>query len=251
MTQSKKALLELAPHAIWLNYWLSTNVESAAKGLRRLGYKIEGFEGANLKNAPLDPKTIVKGSIYTVRMALHYLGFPQPANLDIPESLQKYTHRKVWNTTLGMVRKTRKSVFIKPADVQKGFMGHVFMPFHYDYLTDSLPSNYKVLASEVVDFETEWRVYVLKGEILGVRSYEGGYMGNAPPPRSFLQQMIRDFKEAPVSYALDVGKINSPGKKPVIALVEVNEGFALGNYGIPHIQYARMVEARWKEMTRT
>lgn len=251
MTRPKKALLELDPH-VWYDEWLSLNVESAAKGLKRLGYKVEGFHGSNLKNAPLDPRTIVKGSIHTVRMALHYLGFPQPANLDLPKSLQKYTHRKVWKTTLGVIRKTRKPVFIKPADVQKGFMGHVFhpRPFH-DYLTDSLPSNYKVLASEVVDFETEWRVYVLKGDILGVRSYEGGYLGNTPPSKTFLQGMIREFKEAPAAYALDVGKIKNPGKKPVIALVEVNEGFALGNYGIPHIQYARMVEARWKEMTET
>lgn len=255
MTTAKKALLELNPYA-YSGKWFSTNVESAEKGLKRLGYQIQGFEASKLQKAPLDRKTIVKGSIHTVRMALHYLGLPQPENLDIPESLRKYTHRKVWNTTLGAVRKASKPVFIKPAAVQKGFVGHVFnaRPYenghHYDYQTDSLPSNYKILASEVVNFETEWRVYVLKGQILGVRTYEGGYMGNASPSPKFLNRMIEDFKEAPVAYAMDVGKIRSP-KGTVFGLVEVNEGFSLGNYGIPHIQYARMVEARWKEMTKT
>lgn len=251
MTTSKKALLELAnaDTYYYLSPWLSTNVESAAKGLGRLGYDIQGFDGGDLHNAPLRRSTIVKGSIRTVRMALHHLGLPQPENLDIPESLNKYTHRNIWKTTLGAIRKANRRVFIKPADIQKGFKGHVFSDRH-DWFTRDFKDNYAVLASEVVCFESEWRVYVLKKQIIGVRCYDGVYRRNPPPPKALLENMVRDFKDAPAAYALDVGKMKMSNGGARMALVEVNEGFSLGNYGIPHIQYAKMVEARWKEMVR-
>ena len=33
-------------------------------------------------------------------------------------------------------------------------------------------------------------------------------------------------------------------------LVEVNDSYALGHYGLRTIPYARMIEARWEEMTQ-
>lgn len=226
---------------------MSANVGSAATGLQRMGYRIEGFLASELEEMPLHRSTVVKGSINSIRRALDLLNVPQPANLNVPDSLRKYTHRKMWTTTLGQVRRYRSPVFVKPADVQKGFQGHVAYPGWPSWTSD-LPGSYKVLASEVVDFETEWRVYVLRGEILGICSYEGGWMHNRTPSKTVLNRMIADFKDAPVAYAMDVGKMIRPGDKPVLALVEINEGFALGNYGLSHVNYAKMVEARWKEM---
>jgi hypothetical protein len=47
---------------------------------------------------------------------------------------------------------------------------------------------------------------------------------------------------------MDVGKLVRPKEKPVLSLIEINDGFSLGNYGLSNIKYAKMVEARWKEM---
>lgn len=46
------------------------------------------------------------------------------------------------------------------------------------------------------------------------------------------------------AYSLDFGITDSG----VMMLVEVNEAFALGTYGLPSIIYARMLETRWQEI---
>jgi hypothetical protein len=250
MVRSKKAFLELSdcsPTWLYDTNWFSSNVESAAKGLLRMDYQLQGFKLRDLDKLPLHRSTIVKGSIRSVRMALYYLGLPQPENIDIPDCLNKYTHRRVWKTTLGAIRRRKTPVFIKPATIQKAFRGHVYENGSF-LLTKNLPDKFEVLASEVVFFDTEWRVYVLKGEIQGVFGYEGCGFGVRSPATKVLQQMISDFKDAPVAYAMDVGKLVRPKEKPVLSLIEINDGFSLGNYGLSHIKYAKMVEARWKEM---
>jgi hypothetical protein len=48
----------------------------------------------------------------------------------------------------------------------------------------------------------------------------------------------------PVSGSIDVG-VTKDGKT---VLVEVNDSYSLGNYGIGSILYARMIEERWREL---
>lgn len=243
----------------------SDNIADAGRGFKRLGYELHGVKARSLEDAPLSKRTIVKGQISTVRKALHLLGCEQPENLDIPDSLQPFTHREIWESTLGKVRRANDKVFIKPLNTQKGFAGHVYAGSkgwlfgggYTDYGTDHLPAKYPVLVSEPVDFLSEWRVYVLQGEIQGVCNYEGN--PDVRISRKKIREMITAFKGAPASYALDVGVMTKPkecyngmlgfGPKHT-ALVEVNEGFSAGNYGISCVKYAKMVEARWKEMVR-
>jgi hypothetical protein len=268
-TKTKKALIQIRkdPYSRAENdKWWSGNCGDAARGLSRMGYQITGFLGENVAAAPLDKRTVVKGSIGIVRKALYYLGCPQPENLDIPESLRKYTNRKIWETTLGEVRKKNERVFIKPLACQKAFQGHIFRGGidtyynrpHVDYETREFKNNLPILAAEPVQWRGEWRTYVLKGEILGVRNY-GGYNNSIRKHLKQIRQMVSEFKEAPAAYAMDVGLMEIPTGKPhdpydytpkptVLSLVEVNEGFSLGNYGISSLDYARMVEARWREM---
>lgn len=243
----------------------SDNIADAARGFKRLGYELHGVKARNLEDAPLSKRTVVKGQIGTVRNALSLLGCEQPENLDIPECLLPFTHREIWKSTLGQVRKANDKVFIKPLNTQKGFVGHVYAGnkdwmwpgLYTDYVTVDLPAKYPVLVSEPVDFLSEWRVYVLQGEILGVCNYEGN--PDVRISRKKIQAMITAFKGAPASYAMDVGVMTKPkecyhghagfGPKHT-ALVEVNEGFSAGNYGISCVKYAQMVEARWREMVK-
>ena len=34
-------------------------------------------------------------------------------------------------------------------------------------------------------------------------------------------------------------------------LIEINDGYALGNYGLQEILYAKLLSARWAELTET
>lgn len=235
--------------------WWSGNCKDTAIGLKKLGWTIKGFHAQQLYNLPLTKKTLVKGSIGMVRRALDIIGVKQPQNLDIPESLKPYAERKIWKTTLEKIRQSNDPVFIKPLYCQKAFGGMGLpKPFYNDRrpnLLTEFPNSFPILAQELVEWDGEWRVYVLKKKILGIRYYNDG-MYSKRPSKSFVEKLIREFKEQPAAYALDIGTMrnNSYGSyKP--ALVEVNEGFSLGNYGISKIDYSRMVEARWKEMVGT
>jgi hypothetical protein len=62
------------------------------------------------------------------------------------------------------------------------------------------------------------------------------------------QFIIEDWTEQPIAYSIDLGTLGQDRYSMDTALVEVNDSFALGNYGIPSVVYAKMIEARWFEM---
>ena len=57
---------------------------------------------------------------------------------------------------------------------------------------------------------------------------------------STIEKMVSCFCSAPAGYSLDVG-VTESGET---ALVEVNDGFSLGTYGLDPIEYAKLLSAR-------
>lgn len=49
------------------------------------------------------------------------------------------------------------------------------------------------------------------------------------------------------AYALDVS-LTAAG---ATVAIEVNEGYAVGSYGLPGLHYAKFLSARWAELTST
>ena len=99
------------------------------------------------------------------------------------------------------------------------------------------------MVSDVVDISTspEHRIYVVKKKILPTSL--GGCRGFTQA-RRVAEQMVRDFKNQPISYGLDIAQIEDGP----YALVEVNDGFSVGNYNLSFTRYAQVIEARWREM---
>lgn len=227
----------------------SENVEYAVKGFKKMHFEAQGFHPSTLARLPLRRKTPVKGSITTYRKALDLLGVKQPVNMDIPESLKGYLHREVWTTTLGKVRNRTGRCFIKPLLHQKAFDGCIIDNGRFNAETRQLNDKLPILAAEEVRFGDEWRVYVLDNEILGICPYRFKHFGaNLRKFSKEVLSMIESFsREAPAAYALDVGLIKNKGKVG-LALVEVNEAFSCGNYGISNLKYAMMNLARWNEL---
>ena len=86
---------------------------------------------------------------------------------------------------------------------------------------------------------------MLDGEILDIRRYRGDW--SVLPDKEIVHEAIRIFKgsgEAPICHTIDFG-IDDAGKT---FIVELNDGFAFGHYGIGPIAYASCLAARWKEM---
>jgi hypothetical protein len=138
--------------------------------------------------------------------------------------------------------------------IQKGFEGHIFANSMYSR-TRFLPGNYKVLCQEPVKWLKEWRVYILHGEIVGVRDYfptsfpdvwAYKMVKSLKPNYDTIRKMLAVLgKKAPAGFSLDVGVME--GKKGTF-LVEMNDGFSIGNYGIPNVTFAKIIEARWNEL---
>ena len=58
---------------------------------------------------------------------------------------------------------------------------------------------------------------------------------------------MRDFTTAPAGYAIDFGLTD----KGETLLIEVNDGYSLGCYGLVYLDYAKLLSARWAELTST
>jgi hypothetical protein len=88
---------------------------------------------------------------------------------------------------------------------------------HTAMIDDDCP----IACSEVVEFESEWRCFVLEGRVLDVRRYKGTFRSS-----------------------VDLGVLTD-GRT---AIVEVNDGYSLGAYGLAAAHYAQLLQARWREI---
>lgn len=220
--------------------WLNVNCYTSADGFDRRGYEVRPFTYEQLCAGllPLDASTIVHGGVDTVRRALTQIGATIPPNMDLPVSLRPWCGREVWETTLGEVRRLRRPAHIKPLTRHKLFTGHVVTEFRDLIATAEFADETPVLASEIVAFASEWRVFVLRGEVVGIGHYCGDPL--MAPDADAVRAMVAAFTDAPIAYALDVSGAR---------LVEVNDAFALGCYGLDSARYTEMIEARWRQMT--
>ena len=108
--------------------------------------------------------------------------------------------------------------------------------------TASLDAAVLVDCSEIVSFRSEYRCYILNGEVIGVRPYKGDPL--LFPDGQRIREAVAAWADAPVAWALDVGVTTTNQT----LLVEVNDSYALGSYGLPPARYAAMIEARWSEL---
>jgi hypothetical protein len=99
-----------------------------------------------------------------------------------------------------------------------------------------------VWCSDVVSFIAEFRCFVLEDQVLDVRRYKGDW--SKGPDRDTVCAAVMAYGSAPISYALDFG-VTDDGRT---LLVEANDAFALGHYGLDSVLYARMISARWEQL---
>ncbi len=216
----------------------------AADGFRQLGVELsyygwhEDVEGFS----DLGPEVGVAGYIGDVWAALKRIGRAMPAPLDYPDALRWMLGRELSRTTLGRVRSTVKPVFVKPVD-HKLFTGFVHRADGESRMrVVTLPDEVEVWVSDVMEFISEHRCFILKGEILDVRRYKGDWA--VAPYRAIVRHAASTWTTAPVAWCLDVGVTKDGHTR----LVEANDGFCFGGYGLSSTLYARMLAARWFEL---
>jgi hypothetical protein len=221
---------------------------AAWKGFSAKAYPLDFFEWDELtgRHLPLERATLVVGGTVAVHLALKQLGVPIPPPLNIPEPLVGYAGRKVWATTLGEVRRQFASggqtVFVKPLAAAKEFAGLVLVnPRDLDRV-QHLDDDLAVQAAEPVPFVSEWRYFVSRGSVVGTAHYKGDCFTH--PDASIVRRAVADHAGAPAAYGLDFG-VTADGRT---LLIEANDGYALGCYGLDPVIYAAMLEDRWCEV---
>ncbi|NEO87531.1 MAG: ATP-grasp domain-containing protein [Spirulina sp. SIO3F2] len=203
------------------------------------------------RQLPLTPNTLVVGDMPCVLGALKQLGIPEPEPNDYPASLQDFLHRRVWRSTLQALenqlrRGLSTPIFAKPASRRKRFTGCVFESEYDLRQVYGVSRQESLLCSEVVSWLSEYRVYVVNSEIRSIDHYAGDE--TIPIDRGVVESAIAQLnaaREAYAGYALDFGVLAS-GQT---ALVEMNDGFALGAYQIDRQNYTDLLWARWLELS--
>ncbi len=226
------------------NYWFGQ------RGYEVVSFRREQLDAGELDGDLLgDPgSTIVYGSVAVVRDAIARAGRPVPGNLDFPAELADFVGRKIFDTTLSEVRRWeehepgRLPVHIKPRDRHKLFTGKVVGSFRDLISISHLPGDTALVAQEVIDLRSEWRASVLRGRVLNVANYKGD--GLVFPDAEMIAEAAERYVSAPIGYGMDWA-VTRDGRT---ILVEVNDGFALGNYGMAGHQYTALIEARWRQL---
>lgn len=230
-------------------------MERSAYWFWERGYEVIRFEYSELERGDFDEllkqhaeSTIVRAGVGTVRLALQRAGKQTPDIGDLPADIRTFAARRVWESTLGQIRSESVNsnfdppIHVKPLLQQKLFTGLLVSRFGDLIPTAHLADDVPILCQERVNFLSEWRCYILRDKVLHVGYYKGDPL--LFPDPEVMRQAIPQFGARPIAFALDWG-ITDTG---ATVLVEVNDGFSLGNYGLWGHLYTAMVEARWREL---
>ena len=169
---------------------------------------------------------------------------------DYPPVLEKYLGRAIWMDTIDSINSnpSKWGVFVKPVE-EKVFTGKVINGPADLVGCGSCYKNYKVLCSDVLDIKREWRGFYYYDKLIDLRPYNGDWKYNYDP--SVIQNAINDFnkwKDRPTACSLDFAVIIDKDGKEKTIFLEANDAYALGNYGLHHIAYAKMISARWSQI---
>lgn len=220
------------------------NFFNAHQGFKEMGFETIMFSSYE-ELSKSNKEDVVVGYVNTVRERLSDFGIITP-EIDYPKELTKYLGRKIWNTKLNQITNTPElwPIFVKPVEDKK-FTGVVVRSTKDLVGCGTYGENPDVLCSEIVNFKAEWRCFVRYGKILDVRPYKGNWKLHYDP--SIIETAVKDYSTAPSGYAIDFG-VTDDGRT---LMIEINDGYALGCYGLFYINYAKLLSARWAELTST
>lgn len=205
-------------------------------------------KNANLLN---EEGVLPIGSVEYVREVFRATGTPEPENISYPQCLRSFLRRDV---TLKRIDEATYGAFIKPEET-KLFTGFVLSdnPDEHDReqleIASRLPGDTLIWESKVVRWLSEFRFYVLDGQILGQGRYDSNEEGPEPDIDVVTQAVEAWARQgAPRAFGIDFGVL-STGET---ALVECNDAWALGYYKGTLLKedYLRMLYSRWNEIRR-
>lgn len=231
----------------------SPNISHAVYGFREMGFEIITY---NLLDDIYDKVTsndIVLDYIDQVKTVLNKFGVV-PICPDYPKELEPFLGRRIWTDNINHINANPDlwSIFVKPFK-DKAFTGKVINSTKDLIGCGSSTENYEVYCSEALDIKREWRGFMYYDELIDIRPYTGdwhyNYDGRVVDE---IVEAFKTWKDRPVACSLDFAVVERHDTKwyPYYETVflEANDCYALGNYGLRCLDYAKMISARWSQL---
>jgi hypothetical protein len=228
--------------------FFSLDVYNAYKGfdVRR---EHNSFFYEDIMEVPANKHNMVVACIEDTVTFFDRLGITIPKPINIPDELNttEFLRRKVEVKTLQEFYDSWNGecpIFIKPYDKVKLFSGGVIKKAFSKEQFYELPSDTKVMISNYIDMSSEYRCFVNRSKLVGLKHYNTDF--TLFPDIKFIRQAIEAYKSAPISYSLDFS-VSDTGETSVI---EANDGWSLGSYGLDSETYSRFLIDRWLQIIR-
>jgi len=224
-------------------HFLFPFVASAYDTLRGRGYichLFSDFDKSNLEK--YENGDVIFGSIESCKYGFVKSGIEIPKYLGYPDEVSPFYGRKIVEMDYSEVMNQELPIFVKPKDDVKRFTGDVFREDQWRTITLNGHQDTMFYVSEVVDFVSEWRVFVHNREVYACQNYSGNPLSFPSP--DVINSIVNLYDNCPIAYTIDVG-ITSYGET---LIVEINDMWATGSYGAYDYEYTMAYIDRWLEI---
>lgn len=202
-------------------------------------YRLISYEDLVTSRLLITKNNLFVGSVEFMRAVFNLVGVDDPR---VPEN----SNRPFEVITLGEAKfraKSGEKLFIKPFEI-KLFTGFVIDQMQHTSI-NGIPDDTKLMAYKPFEhrIESEWRCYIFNNRVEYIGNYSGDLYVNIDG--SYLNKVIDENKDKfPCAYTIDIGVLSN-GENVVI---EYNDMWAIGNYGMPNDIYLRMLKKRYQEI---
>lgn len=230
------------------------NIANAMYGFREMGAEIIPYHLIDDIYDDVQREDIVLDYIDQCNEIFNKFGI-SPEISDYPDELKPYLGRKIWKDTIDNISRDEEKwsagYFVKPTS-SKAFTGKIIGSIADLVGCGNHSENYEVLVSEPIDICAEWRCFITYDDIIDVRPYgllmdksKKSYLYHYNP--KVLNDMMQSFmgwEQRPAGCSMDIC-VTKDGRT---LLVEVNDAYALGCYGLSSVFYSKMISARWSQL---
>ena len=226
---------------------INVDIQNAIDGFEYLGYDIIGFTLEDVMCGRMDSRarnSPFVGSIDGMSMLFKNIG-KYPVPIDFPDSIIRsgLLNRDIvqmrLNDFVDAFKRTQKPMFVKPVQT-KLFDGILISEL--DHLSYLRLENCDVLVSEPLEILSEHRVYVHNRKVVYSCNYSGDF--RISPDFGYVDRLVELYKGQPISYTIDVAIL----KDGTMTVIEFNDFWAIGSYGLYCIDYAKMLLDRYCEI---
>lgn len=226
------------------------NIANAVHGFYEMGAFVDSYSADEFEDVMnyITKDDIILDGIYQSRRVFNKFGVSVP-DFDYPEEMQQFLGRKTWKDRISHIASDQSTWgnFVKPVK-GKAFTGRVINGLRDLAGCGSIHEDFEVICTEPLDIKAEYRCFIRYDNIIDIRPY-----GSNEERYKFtynyntVEEMLKAFKnwkDRPMGCSMDIC-VTSDNKT---LLLEMNDGYALGCYGLNAIDYAKLISARWSQL---